>query len=269
MSTAPDNRTALVTGGSGGIGLELAKCFARDGWGLILVARKESTLDEAATELKELGAPDVRTIAENLTDPQAPQRIYDTVKKDGVKLDALVNNAGFGSNAFFFIEPEKQQDEMLAVNIGALTKLTRLFLPDLQLKKRAYVLNVASTASFLPGPLMAVYYASKAYVLSLSVALANETAGSGVTVTALCPGPTATGFGDRAGVGDTPLFRRTMSAVQVAQVGYRGMRRGQVIVVPGWRSKLAVWGSRLVPRATAARLARRVQELGRPADRKS
>jgi len=173
----------------------------------------------------------------------------------------LVNNAGFGLRGAFVVIDLRQQLKMIQVNVTALTHLTGLLLPGMLARRRGRVLNVASTAAFQPGPLMAVYYATKAYVLSFSEALANETSGSGVSVTALCPGPTETDFRRRAGMENTRLFRAgVMDAAAVARIGYQGMKRGARVVVPGWRNKLLAQSVRFASRAMTAQIARSLQE---------
>src|ERR1051325_400430 len=223
--------TALVTGASGGIGEELARLFAADGHALVLVARSEEKLRRLAEELGAKHGVAVRVLASDLSRAEAPREILEELTRAGVSVDALVNNAGIGTWGLFAETDLKQELELLQINVVALTHLTKLFLPSMIARGRGYVCNVASTAAFQPGPLMAVYYASKAYVLSFSEALSNETAGTGVVVSALCPGPTETGFVAAAGMGDSKLFDRgPMGAREVAEAGYRGMLEGKRIV---------------------------------------
>ncbi|HEX8292580.1 MAG TPA: SDR family oxidoreductase, partial [Pyrinomonadaceae bacterium] len=231
--------TALVTGASGGIGEELARLFAADGHGLVLVARSRDKLARLAEELHEKHGVGARVLAADLARAGAPQEIFDELRGAGVAVDALVNNAGFGSYGLFAETDLRSELDLLQVNVVALTHLTKLFLPGMLARGRGYVMNVASTAAFQPGPLMAVYYASKAYVLSFSEALANECGGTGVRVSALCPGPTETGFVAAAGMGDSKLFdRAVMDARTVAVEGYRGMLAGKTVVIPGRRNNL-------------------------------
>lgn len=226
------NRTALITGASSGIGYEFARLLARDHFDLILVARSGDRLATIAEELSAADGISVRVIASDLGRPGAAEALF--AELDGTAVDVLVNNAGFGlKGAVAELSPEAQE-EMVQLNVLALTALTRLFLPGMLERRQGGILNVASTAAFQPGPLMAVYYASKAYVLSFTEALANEVHGSGVTVTALCPGPTVTGFADRAGTTGSRLFRGpTMDAASVAAAGYAALKRGKAMVIPG------------------------------------
>src|ERR1700675_4553377 len=219
--------TALITGGSGGIGFEIAKVLARDGFDIVLVARKRDTLEAAAGQLQGKFEGRVQVFAADLRLPDAPQAIFDFLHNENIPIEVLVNNAGFGLGGEFADTKLERELEMIQVNIAALTHLTKLFLPPMIKRKSGRVLNVASTAAFQPGPLMAVYYATKAYVLSFSEALAEELRNSGVTVTALCPGPTITEFQEKAGLEMTRLFRSplVMDAPTVARAGYEGMMR--------------------------------------------
>lgn len=261
-------RAALVTGASGGIGAEIAKLFARDGWEVILVARSRDGLEKVGRELAQAYGATVHVVPADLADPAAPRAIHDAVQALGVDVDALVNNAGFGlAGPFVDIGRDAPTElgrelEMLQVNVVALTHLSKLFLPGMVARGRGYLMNVASTAAFQPGPLMAVYYASKAYVLSFSEALAVELAGTGVTVTALCPGATRTEFQAVANMENSRLFRagHVMTAADVAAAGYNGMRAGKSAVIPGAANKVMAAGTRLVPRRVAARLAKLAQE---------
>jgi len=253
--------TALVTGASGGIGEELARLFAADGHDLVLVARSRDKLARLAEELQGKHGIAARVLAADLARAASPQEIFDELQGASVTVDALVNNAGFGSYGLFAETDLKSELDMLQVNVAALTHLTKLFLPAMLARRRGYVMNVASTAAFQPGPLMAVYYASKAYVLSLSEALANECEGTGVRVSALCPGPTETGFVAAAGMGDSKLFdRAVMDARTVAVAGYRGLLAGKTLVIPGFRNNLVARAVGLFPRALVARVVRGIQE---------
>ncbi|MEM6799680.1 MAG: SDR family oxidoreductase [Planctomycetota bacterium] len=240
--------TVLITGASSGIGLELARLFAADGCRLVLTARSEERLHQLADELREKHGSEVYILIEDLADPDAPQRLYDAVRVAGLEVDTLVNNAGFGGLEWFWKMPVERQRAMIEVNVASLAHLARLFLADMRERDRGGLLNVASTAAFVPGPHMATYYATKAFVLSLSEALREEHRRSGVSITCLCPGPTRTGFGADSGMGDTRLFEAAMPADAVARAGHRGCRRGKAIVVPGWRNKVSVFLPRLLPR---------------------
>ena len=244
-------KTALVTGASGGIGLEIARVLSAD-HDLVLVARSAARLGEVAGELR--GA---RVLAIDLAEPDAVARVVAEVPA----VDVLVNNAGVGDFAMFAEADPAKLDSLIALNIGALTRLTRAYLPGMIERKHGSVLNVASTAAFQPGPLMAVYYASKAYVLSLSEALAEEARGTGVTVTALCPGPTESGFQAGAAMEGSRLVRgRTLpTAASVAAYGVAAMRKGDVVAVPGVMNKMFASSIRVTPRAVVRRVVHRMQ----------
>lgn len=254
--------TALVTGGSGGIGLELAKVLARNGFDLVLVARKRDTLEAAAGQLE--GKFDVRVhvFAADLRRREAPQEIFDFLQNENIPVEVLVNNAGFGLGGEFSETAVERELEMIQVNIVALTHLTKLFLAPMIKRKSGRVLNVASTAAFQPGPLMAVYYATKAYVLSFSEALAEELRNTEVTVTALCPGPTDTDFADTAEMGNSRLFNRfgIADAADVAKYGYDAMMSGKRLAIPGIKNKILAQANRLAPRSLSAKIARIAQE---------
>ncbi len=253
---------ALITGASGGIGLELARVFARNKHDLVLVARSGGKLEAIAGQLEGKHAIKVTVHAADLRDSEAPQRLFDTLLSDGVHISVLVNNAGIGLGGEFSELDVQPQLDMIDLNVSALTHLTRLFLPQMIRRKSGRILNVASTAAFQPGPLMAVYYASKAYVLSLSQALAEELRDSGVTVTALCPGPTESDFAKSAGLENSRLFALGMiaSAADVAEYGYDATMSGKRIAIPGIKNKLVAQVNRLVPRRMSARFIRKVQE---------
>ena len=253
--------TALVTGASGGIGEELARLFAADGHDLVLVARSRDKLARLAAELGEKHNVAARVLAADLARPEAPREIFGELGGAGVTVDALVNNAGFGSYGLFAETDLRAELDLLQVNVVALTHLSKLFLPGMIARRRGYLMNVASTAAFQPGPLMAVYYASKAYVLSLSEALANECGGTGVVVSALCPGPTETGFVEAAGMQESKLFERgAMSAREVAEAGYRGLLAGRTLVIPGLRNALLARTVGMMPRKMVTKVVRRIQE---------
>jgi short-subunit dehydrogenase len=254
--------TALVTGASGGIGLELARLLASAGSNLLLVARTGDRLAAAAQDLARTHGIEAAAVAVDLARPDAVDRIVEEAAARGLQIDVLVNNAGVGSFGAFVDTPPGDQLRLLQINVVALTALTSRLLPGMVARRRGRVLNVASTAAFQPGPLMAVYYASKAYVLSLSEALSNETAGTGVTVTCLCPGPTRTDFHDRAGLQNSRLFSslQVMDAAAVAAAGYDGMMAGRAVVIPGIGNKLGVQMLRIAPRALVRRIVRRIQD---------
>jgi len=251
---------ALVTGASSGIGLELAGLLARDRYDLVLVARSRERLETVARGLAEEFGIRARALAADLADPAAPAAI--AAELSSTPVDFLVNDAGFGAHGFFAALPLEKQLAMIRVNVTALTHLTGLFLPPMLARRSGRILNVASTAAFQPGPLMAVYYATKAYVLSFSEALASETADSGVTVTALCPGPVPTDFQKRAGTEKTTLVSGPLSvpARAVAEAGYRGMLRGRPLVVPGTGNRVLVQALRVSPRRLVTKISRKLQE---------
>ncbi|HYZ84007.1 MAG TPA: SDR family oxidoreductase [Bryobacteraceae bacterium] len=250
----------LITGASSGLGLELARIFAEHRHDLILVARTAAKLDQLSSELRAKGV-DVKTIALDLAQHGAADALVDQLNARQLEVDILVNNAGFGLHGKFLDNDDKEQLEMLQLNMVTPTRLTKLLLPAMVERRSGKVLNVASTAAFQAGPLMASYYATKAYLLHWSEAIALEYADQGITVTALCPGATATDFAARAGATNTPLFaRNVLNAADVAKAGYDGLMAGKTVVIPGFRNNVLRLGTRLVPRRVAAQLARRIQE---------
>ncbi len=259
--TAKQSRPgALVTGASSGIGYELAKLLAREGHDVALVARSGDQLEKIASNLEEDFGVLVVVIREDLTDPDAPDRIFDRLESLGFRTDVLVNNAGFGTLGRFARSDAGPQIDMVQVNVTALTHLTRRFVEPMVEREHGRILNVASTAAFQPGPFMAVYFATKAYVLSFSEALGEEMRGTGVTVTALCPGPTVTGFQTRAAMEHSPIGGRmvTGDAAAVARAGYAGMVKGKRVVIPGVFNKAGSALPRLFPRALATRVVARM-----------
>jgi short-subunit dehydrogenase len=251
-------QTALITGASSGIGADLARLFAADGYELVLVARSEDKLHDLA---KTLGVKST-VLPIDLARPGAAKRVFDALVEKSINVDVLVNNAGVGTAGRFTDYDVAKDDDMIEVNIFALTELTKLLLPAMVSRKQGKILNVASTAAFQPGPLMAVYYATKAYVLSFSEAIADELKDSGVTVTALCPGPTATGFGNVAGVNQTRLFTlmKPATSMDVAKAGYEAMKRGKRVVVTGMMNRLLVQSVRVSPRRVVTTIVRKLQE---------
>lgn len=253
---------AVVTGASGGIGYELAKLLASDKFDLVLVARSREKLEAIGHALAEKHRVQVTPLVEDLSLPQAAGEIAEALESAGRPIDVLINNAGIGYFGPFHEQPLEKVLELLQINIVSLTELTRRVLPWMVKQGRGRVMNVASTAAFQPGPLMATYYASKAYVLHLSEVLVEELRDTGVTVTALCPGPTSTGFEERAAMGDSKLFKsgRVMSAEQVAKTGYDAMWDGRAVVIPGFTNRFLAWATRLPPRSWLPKFARRAQE---------
>ena len=254
--------TALVTGASSGIGLEIAKLLAADRYDLVLVARNAKRLQSLARDLESEFEVRTTVLAHDLSLRDGPSRVLDEIGRSGIEIDVLVNNAGFGVYGRFAETDLARERELLELNVIAVTALAKGVLPGMLRRRSGQILNVASTAAFQPGPLMAVYYASKAYVLSFSEAIANELDGTGVTVTALCPGPTETEFQKAAGVEKTRLFTGplVMDARNVAAAGYAGMRKGKRVVIPGLVNKIMAQSIRFSPRRFVTAIARRIQE---------
>ncbi|MFN7160987.1 MAG: SDR family NAD(P)-dependent oxidoreductase [Candidatus Gracilibacteria bacterium] len=241
----------LITGASGGIGYELAKVFAREKYDLLLVARDEERLKEIKKEFEDVYHIGVQYLSKDLSQKTSVEEVSEWVEKQGAKIDILINNAGVGQyGAFKDIDIQKEEN-MIALNITALTKLSKYVL---KFMKTGHILNVASTAAFEPGPYMAVYFATKAYVLSYSEALAEELRGTGIHVSTLCPGPTKTGFEKAADAGSAAIFKSTMSAEVVAKYAYRKMLQNKRIIIPGAQNKALVFFTRLIPRALLARI---------------
>jgi uncharacterized protein len=252
--------TVLITGASGGIGYELAKRFARERHHLVLVARSGNRLAEVATELQTHGVL-VKTIALDLGTQPAPRFLFNQLERENTIIDILVNNAGFGAFGEFARMPEEQILGQIQLNITALTELTRLFLPAMVARRSGRIMNIASTAGFQPGPLMAVYYATKAYVISFSEAIANEVQNSGVIVTCFCPGATHTGFARRAGNDKSRLFQRfAMNAETVALDGYRAVMEGRTLAISGAPNWLVAQSTRLAPRRLVTAVSRWISE---------
>lgn len=256
------SQSALITGASAGIGRELAKLFAKDAYNLVLVARTASRLNLFADELQRQFSVSAKTFALDLSEASAPQFLLDQLAREKIAIDVLVNNAGYGKLGTFAEVAAEESLGQIHLNITALTHLTKLFLGPMLERKSGKILNVASTAGFQPGPLMAVYYASKAYVISFSEALANELSGSGVTVTCLCPGATDTEFQKRAGTEETLLFRKggPMTAKAVAQDGYRALMKGKPLVISGLKNWLVAESLRISPRRIVTAVSRRLIE---------
>ena len=253
--------TVLITGASGGIGADMEKIFAREGYSLILVARSENKLRELAEQLMASHLIGVKVLVYDLVDAAAPEKIFQQLASEQIKVQGLVNNAGFGEYGFFEEINLQRELQMMQVNMGAVVALSKLFLAQLPKGTSGKILNVASTAAFQPGPLMAVYYATKAFVLSFSGALANELENRNVTVTALCPGPTKTGFADDANLNGSDLFAGSIaSSEEVAQAGFKGMMTGDTVVIPGAKNQALAFAVRLAPRNFVTRLVRYMQE---------
>ena len=254
--------TVLITGVSSGIGLELARCFAADKSNLILVARSGNALEKIAEELRGLHGVRVEVLVADLAQAASPAKILTELKGRGTAVDVLVNNAGFGLHGALVDLPLRQQLDIIQVNIAALVELTGLFLPEMISRQRGGILNVGSVAGFVPGPQMAVYYASKAFVLSFSEALHEELRGTNVRVTNLCPGPTESNFSAVARSHRTrKSSAKKMSAAEVAAIGHADFRLGKHLSVPGATNKLAVLAPKILPRAIVRRLIGRYNRL--------
>ena len=247
--------TTVITGASSGIGLELARIFARNGYSLVLVARNQKRLEEVAAELKSVP---VQIIAKDLSRIGAAEELVQAAPK----CDVLVNNAGYTVFGKFAETPLADELSMMQLNMRTLVILTKLYLPAMIAARSGRILNLASTASFQPGPLMAIYFATKAFVLSFSEAIANELKGTGVTVTALCPGPTATEFQKRGKMENSGLVKgkKIMDARPVAEAGYRALMAGKTLEIPGLQNKLLTQSLRVSPRNMVTNLVRHMQE---------
>ncbi len=240
------NKTALITGASSGIGKELAHIHAKQGGNLVVVARSESKLNELKEELEKAYEVTVLVIAKDLSHFNAAEEVYKEVKKQKIEVDYLINNAGFGGVGKFNERKLQEDLNMISLNVSTLTALTHFFLQDFVKKNEGKILNVSSTASLLPGPLQAVYYATKAYVTSFSNALSEELHDTNITVTNLMPGATETDFGKVSGMDKTDLFKNTASAESVARDGYDAMLKGKLDVISGLSTSQKIMMS-LVP----------------------
>lgn len=249
---------ALVTGASSGIGREFARLFAEDGWNLVLTARDEERLEAVKLETEERHGIRAIVLARDLADPAAPANIFAALDREGVTVSALVNDAGFNVHGPFEVTDLEQELEMIQVHVTALTHLTKLFLRQRPARTPAMILNVASIAAFVPGPNVSVHFATRSYILSFSEALTRELAGSDISVTCLCPGPTRSAFFGRAGMENVRLATgwplRLMEARAVAEVGYAAMKKGRMVAIPGLQNKVIAFFARHVPRALAIRI---------------
>lgn len=244
-----NKKWTLITGASMGIGAELAHVFAEHQHHLILVARSEGRLKTLAEELKAKHAIDVKYIVQDLALENAAKHVFNRVKELGCEVDILVNNAGVGLHSYFHASDLEETMKMIRLNISSLTELTHYFLNPMLEAKHGKILNVASTAAFQPGPLMAVYYATKAYVLNFSEALYEESRKHGVVVTTLCPGPTRSEFQKNAGMGKVALFSYAcMDSRPVAEKAYRALMKKKALVIPGLLNKVFAFSTRLSPR---------------------
>jgi short-subunit dehydrogenase len=244
-------KVAIVTGASAGLGVEFARQLSERGHALVLVARRKERLDELARELG-----NARAVAIDLSKPDATRELMANVEAAGEQVELLVNNAGFGLIGRFADLDAAREREMIDLNVGTLTDLCRAAAPQMIARKSGAILNVASTAAFQPGPKMAVYFATKAFVLSFTEALHEELKPHGIRVSCLCPGPTRTEFGEVAGFGGNGLFDRVaMNSAEVVQAGLKGLDRNDAVVVPGWMNKLAAASTRFAPRPIVRKIA--------------
>lgn len=253
--------TALITGATSGIGYELAQLCAKDGHDLILVSRNAAKMEGVAADFKKQFGTHTTIIAQDLSKPNAAEAVFKQTQEAGIQVDVLINNAGFGLFGEFVSTDLKKEQEMIQLNITALVDLSKLYAAEMKKRGVGRILNVASIAAFQPGPLMAVYYATKAFVLSFSEAINEELRGSGVTVTALCPGLTETGFVKEAKLEGSRLSTtRTMPAQRVAELGYAAMMNGKRLIITGRRNAFLAWMIRFTPRAVALKVIAHVQK---------
>lgn len=256
------NQTALITGASAGLGYEFAHLFARDKYNLVLVARSGPKLADLAEQLRQQHGITVKTIPLDLGLPHASQALFEETQRAGIHVDILVNNAGYGASGAFAEIPLEESYGQIQLNIMALTLLTKLYLQPMLERRSGKIMNVASTAAFQPGPLMAVYYATKAYVLSFTEAIADELRDSGVSVTCFCPGATLTEFQKRAQTENSRLFKQLapMNAKTVAEQGYKALTDGKTLAIAGWRNWLVAESVRFAPRKVVTAISRWVAE---------
>ena len=254
-------KTALITGASSGIGYELAKIMAAEKHNLVLVARREDKLKELAEELKAKHSVSVKIIVADLSKKEEVQKVYDICKYEKIEIEYLVNNAGFGYYGFFVEGDWSKTEQMLDLNMKSLTKMCYLFIPEMLKRKSGKVLNVASTAAFQPGPIMAAYFATKSYVLSFSEAISNELKGTGVSVTCLCPGLTASGFQDVSGMGESDMMKgkKIPTSKEVAEYGYKAMMKNEMTAIHGVMNAVMANANRFLPRKVVLSIVRKLQ----------
>ncbi len=254
--------TALITGASNGIGLELARIHASKGDNLVLVARNKAKLDELKAELENQFKVSVYTIGKDLSATNSALEVYQETTKQKIKIDYLINNAGFGDFGMFVETDWNKELQMINLNITTLTQFTKLYLQDMVKRRSGRIMNVASTAAFQSGPTMAVYYASKAYVLSFSEAIDNEVSDKGVTVTALCPGATESGFQAAAAMEESNLVkgRKLPTSKEVAEYGYKAMMKGKTVAIHGFMNWIMAHSVRFTPRAIVVKITRKIQD---------
>lgn len=256
------NKTALITGASKGIGKELALIFAKDNINLVLVARSGEILNQFKEELESKYSISVLVIVKDLCSRNSVEELFSEIKDNNTEIDYLVNNAGFGDYGAFADTAWERYDKMIALNVTALTHLSHLFITDWKGRKSGRILNIASTAAFQPGPMMAVYFATKSFVLSLSEAVGRELKNDNISITTLCPGPTKTNFGDESKMNASDLVKnvKIANAKEVAQLGYKSMMKGKTTVIHGSVNKLAPFAIRFMPRKWITILSERVMK---------
>jgi hypothetical protein len=251
--------TVLITGASSGLGMELAKLFAADGSDLVLVARREERLIELADELKSEHGIEVHVLPKDLSKKTAPKEIFSHLNKEKIEIDVVVNNAGFGNKGQIADLDTDLQLDMIQVNLVALTHLTRLFITGIIERGYGGILNVGSLAGFQPGPNLAVYYATKAYVLSFTEALAEEISNPNIKISCLAPGPVKTEFGEKSDLEDSLLFKLSlMEMAPVVKAGYEGFRKGQTIIIPGLKQQIVPFLNRFTPRLLVRKIAKKL-----------
>lgn len=255
------NNVALITGASGGIGKELAREHAKAGGDLVIVARTAEALDDLKRELESRHKVSVLCIPADISESGTAQSILAQLDESGIEVDILINNAGFGGHGKFHQRHWDVDKSMIELNCTALCEFTHVFLQPMVARKRGKILNVASTAGFIPGPLQAVYYATKAFVLSFSQAIAEELREDNITVTALCPGPVDTGFASEANLENVSAFKNAASPESVAKIGYDAMQQGKLVVINDrWLSFLLNWVAPLLPRRLVLKMSRQSME---------
>ena len=256
------NDYALITGASNGIGLELAEVFAKNGTPVILSARSEAKLTALAADLTKKYGIAAHAVAADLSKSEEVQRLYDTVKSNGWKVEYLVNNAGFGDFGKFHTTNWEKQAQMIDLNVRSLTQLTHLYLPEMVTRNSGRIMQLASTASFLPGPLMSVYFATKSFVLHFSEAIAEELSNTNVTITALCPGPTTSGFQEAADIMESKMVKGKAlpTSKDVAEYGYQVMMQGKIVAVHGLKNKILSQSYRFTPRKMLTKVVRFLQD---------
>ena len=259
-------KTALITGASSGIGMELARVHASKGDHLVLIARNKSRLDELKEELEGKYKITVITVGKDLSAINSAQEVYEEINRRGIRVDYLINNAGFGDYGLFYETDWNKESQMINLNMVTLTQFTKLYLKDMVERGSGKIMNVASTAAFQSGPTMAVYYATKAYVLSFSEAVNDEVRDRGVTVTALCPGATESGFMAAASLNGSKLFKgkNVPTSEEVAEFGYAAMMKGKTVAIHGFMNALMARSVGFFPRKAVVRVTRRIQEIRKP-----